>query len=520
MVSRSDRRRTEVNREGRAEVLAEHGTDGRCEKDVAHERSGSWGTEAQGTQSRDGDAGHHVRPEPNTRQTMSCTEVFLKLGEIAEQAARDPSRVFTTLAHLLTPDFLAAAFYRLRQSAAPGCDEITVAEYAVSLEANLADLHERLRTKRYRAQPVRRVWVDKEDGKQRPLGLLVLEDKIVQRAVVMILESIYEKDFYDFSYGFRPGRSPHQALHDLREQCMNGRIGWIVDADVSGFFDSIDRKRLQEYLRRRVNDGSLRRLIGKWLHVGVLEGGAISYPDQGTPQGGVISPLLANVFLHYVLDEWFVQEVQPRLRGRSFLIRFADDFIIGCEREEDARQVMEQLQERFAAQGLTIHPTKSRLIDFRSPARVSTRGDSRRGVTVPPTSHGTEEPRKGNGTFDFLGFTHYWARSRRGFWVIKRCTARKRLRRTMRALWAWLRQARHDPVPEQHRLLCAKLRGHYQYYGIRCNVESLRKVLTFARRAWRYWLSRRSQKSTIAWEKFELFLRKYVLPAPQIVHSI
>jgi len=516
MVSRSNRRPAEANRNRRTEVLAKHST---ADRHQDGKRSRNWGTIAQGTQPREGDAGHHVQPELHTGQTMSCHDVFRKLGEITQQAASDPNRVFTTLAHLLTPDFLAAAFYRLRRSAAPGCDEVTAAEYAEHLETNLADLHERLCTKCYRAQPVKRVWIEKEDGKQRPLGLPTLEDKIVQRAVVMILEAIYEQDFHDFSYGFRRGRSPHQTLKALREQCMNGNIGWIVDADVSGFFDAIDRKLLQDFIRRRVNDGSIRRLIGKWLHVGVLEEGDIKYSETGTPQGGVISPLLANIFLHYVLDEWYVHEVQKCLQGRSFLIRFADDFIIGCAREEDARQVLEMLRERFAAHGLTIHPTKSRLIDFRSPV-WATRDNTRHGSEPPDARSGLGEPSKANGTFDFLGFTHYWTRSRRGYWVIKRRTSCKRQRRAMRSLWQWLRQARHEPVLEQYRILTAKLRGHYQYYGIRCNIESLRKLWSFARRGWRYWLSRRSQKSVIPWEKFELFLGKYPLPTPCVVHSI
>lgn len=521
MVSKSERRRTEAIRQGGTRVLAEHSTAGRSDKEVATGRPGSWGTEAQGTQWREGEAGHHVLPEQQTPQTLSCTQVFLKLLQIAEQAVREPDRVFTSLAHFLSPDFLAAAYYRLRQSAAPGFDGVTAKEYAVHLEANVQQLWERLRTKRYRPSPVQRVWIDKEDGKQRPLGLPVLEDKLVQRAVVMLLQPIYEADFYDFSYGFRPGRSPHQALSALREHCMHGGLGWIVDVDVSGYFDSIDRSLLEVFLKRRVNDGSLLRLIRQWLAAGVLEEGKLSYPETGTPQGGVISPLLANIFLHYVLDEWFVREVQPHMLGKCFLIRFADDFVIGCQREDDARRLMRMLGERSTAHGLTIHPTKSRLVDFRPPPRKVGRTKSSAGGTDGPgPKPSPSEPSEGDGTFDFLGFTHYWARSRRGSWVIKRRTAAKRMRRGMHAIWQRCRRCRHEPVPEQHRALSAVLRGHFQYYGIRCNLPQLKRVYQWARRAWRYWLSRRGQPRAISWEKYELFLQKYPLPTPRIVHNI
>jgi group II intron reverse transcriptase/maturase len=394
---------------------------------------------------------------------------------------------------------------------------VTAQSYAENLESNLTDLWQRLRTKQYRASPVERHWIEKEDGSRRPLGIAVLEDKIVQRAVVMIMEPIFEADFHDFSYGFRPGRSAHDALKELRENCMDERIHWIVDADVSGFFDNIDRKLLQEYVKRRVNDRSLRRLIGKWLHVGVLQEGKLCYPDRGTPQGSVISPLLGNLFLHYVLDRWFVEEIRPQLKGKVFLIRFADDFVLGCEDESEARWLMGQLRERFASRGLTIHPEKSRLIDFRRPARTAAgRAKPSRDESSPKRGG----PSKGCGTFDFLGFTHYWARSRRGFWVVKRRTMLKRQRRAFRAIWVWCRRNRHMDLAEQYRRLCAKLRGHYQYYGIRCNLARMRAVWRHATRTWRYWLSRRSTRSDIPWEKFLRYLEKYPLPAPKIIHSI
>jgi len=339
-----------------------------------------------------------------------------------------------------------------------------------------------------------------EDGSQRPLAIPILEDKLVQRAVVLLLTPIYEQDFYEFSYGFRPGRGAHDALHALREQGMELRGVWLVDADIRGFFDSVNHGLLQQILRQRVNDGGIVRLVGKWLNAGIQEGSSLTHPETGTPQGGVISPLLSNIFLHTVLDEWFVQQVQPRLRGRSFLIRYADDFVIGCELEDDARRVLAVLAKRLAKYGLSLHPDKTRLVQFRRPPRGKTEAE-------------------GNGTFDFLGFTHYWTRSRRGFWVIKRRTARKRLRRSMLALSQWCRRNRHEPMAEQHKKLSQKLRGHYGYYGIVGNFQAIRAVYQHTRQVWRKWLSRRSWRSYVTWERFLELEEIFVLPAPRIVHA-
>jgi RNA-directed DNA polymerase len=427
--------------------------------------------------------------------------VTTKLQRLAEQAKHDPDRVFTNLAHLIDEDFLREAYRRTRKSSAAGIDGVTAQQYAADLDENLRDLHDRLRHGRYQAAPVVRVWIEKEDGGKRPIGKPAFEDKIVQRAVAMLLEAIYEQDFADCSYGFRPGRSPHDALRDLRRRCLTEGASWIVDADVSGYFDRIDRTHLREVLRRRVNDGSIMRLIGKWLRAGVMEEGVIHYPETGVVQGGVISPVLANVLLHHVLDEWFEQEVQPRLKGRSILTRFADDCVIGCEWETDAQRIMAVLPKRFSRFGLSIHPEKTVMIKFRRPMARMASGD-------------------GNGTFDFLGLTHYWARSRRGYWVIKRKTARKRLRRAKKSLWRWCRANRHLPLKDQHRMLCQKLRGHFQYYGIRGNSRRIAAVHYHAEEAWRYWLSRRSHKSAISWEKFQKLKKVFVLPAPRIVHQI
>ena len=385
---------------------------------------------------------------------MGSQTVSTKLSRLREQAEEHPERVFTTLHHLMDVEFLLEAYNGLRKDAAAGVDEVTAEAYEVDLRGNLAELRRRVHEGQYRAQPVRRVWIEKEDGKQRPLGIPALEDKILQRAVVMLLECLYETLFYDFSYGFRKGLSPHKALAALRELCFKTKVSSIIDADVSRFFDDLDFKQLNRFLDKRVKDGVIRRLINKWLKAGIVEDGRIYYTDSGTPQGGVISPLLANIYLHYVQDEWFMQEVQPRLKGKSFLIRFADDFVIGCELKEDAERVYGVLPKRFARYALTIHPEKTRVVEFTRPSR-------------------TAKSKGGLGTFDFLGFTHHWSKARSGYWVVKRKTKAKRLRRTLRAYWTWCRSNRHMPVHEQHRALSRKLQGHYGYFGMRGNYKML-----------------------------------------------
>jgi len=257
--------------------------------------------------------------------TQRSQTISTKLQEIAQAAERYPDRVFNNLCHLIDEEFLMEAYYRTRKNSAPGVDGITADEYAANLETNLAELHERMRSNRYVAPPVERVWIEKEGGKKRPIGMPTFEDKIVQRAVVMILEQIYSHDFHGFSHGFQAGHSQHQALRELREECIKSNINWIVDADVSGFFDNLDHGHLREFIKQRVNDGGIMRLIGKWLNAGVLEGETLMCPEKGSPQGGVISPLLANIFLHHVLDVWFVKDVRPRMEGRCFIVRFADD---------------------------------------------------------------------------------------------------------------------------------------------------------------------------------------------------
>ena len=450
----------------------------------------------------EGEAGHNAHLGGHMGGTSRSQTISTKLQGIAEQVIQYPDMVFTTLVHLVDVDFLREAYRLTRKDKSAGVDKVTAKEYAKDLDGNLAGLYERLRAGRYKAPPVERAWIEKDEKSKRPIGKPTFEDKIVQRAAVMLLGAIYEQDFCDFSHGFRKGHSQHQALDELWKLCTKMNTGWILDADVSGFFDNLDHGWLRKIIKQRVNDGGMLRLIGKWLNAGVVEGGVLTYPDKGTPQGGVISPMLSNIFLHHVLDDWFVKDVKPRMKGGCFLVRFADDFIIGFELEEDAQRVMDVLPKRFNRFGLTIHPKKTALIKFRKPGC-------------------RENKASGNGTFDFLGFTHYWARSRRGYWVIKRKTRRKGLKRFLKSLWLWLKMNRHLLLEEQHRTLCSKLRGHYQYFGIIGNYKAISVINHFARRYWKYWLSRRCHKGKIDWEKFlSTTLVKFPLPKPRIVHSI
>jgi RNA-directed DNA polymerase len=433
--------------------------------------------------------------------------VSTRQQRIAELAKQAPQMGFTSLNHHIDQRWLYEAFLRTRRDGAPGVDGQTAADYEARLRDNLQALLERAKSGAYRAPPVRRVQIPKGVGttETRPIGIPTFEDKVLQRAVVMALEPIYEQDFRDCSYGFRPGRSAHQALEALWQRTMQLDGGWILEVDIRKFFDTLDHAHLRSLLAKRVRDGVLLRLIGKWLKAGVLEDGTLTYPDQGTPQGGVISPLLANVYLHYVLDEWFEQEVQPRLRGRAFLIRYADDFVMGFACEEDARRVLDVLPKRFGKYGLTLHPDKTRLVSFVAP----TRGDRE------PAG-----PADRPGTFDFLGFTHFWGRSRKGNAVVVRQTAASRFNRVVKAITEWCRRNRHQPLPEQHASLSQKLRGHYGYYGITGNSRALATLRYVVTGIWRKWLSRRSWAGYFSWLRFERLRESLALPPPIVVHSV
>jgi group II intron reverse transcriptase/maturase len=425
----------------------------------------------------------------------------LQLLKVVERARREPEGRFNSLAHLIDVPALERAYHRMRKDAAVGVDGVTKEQYGQDLEANLQDLHARMKAKRYRHQPIRRVHIPKEGGKTRPIGISAFEDKIVQDALREVLEAIYEQDFLDCSYGFRPGRSPHDAVRTLDRIVHRGKVNWILEADIVSFFDSLDRKKLKEMLEVRVADGSLLRLIGKCLHVGVLEGVELSTSETGTAQGSVLSPLLGNVYLHYALDRWFERKVKPRLHGQATLVRYADDFVIGFEYQKDAKRVMDALGERLGHFGLTLHPDKTRLLPFRRPPK-------------------RQEGGKGRATFDFLGFTFYWARTRRGRWGMTCKTRSASLRRFIGSVYDWCRRHRHLPVAVQHKALKRRIQGHFNYFGVSGNFISLLRIIEQAKRAWYKWLCRRSQRKRLTWERFADLLRDFPLPKPRIMVSL
>jgi RNA-directed DNA polymerase len=435
-------------------------------------------------------------------------DVSTKQQRIAELARQSPEMGFTSLAYFIDIDWLREAYRRTRKDGAVGVDGQSGEDYAADLEGNLRSLLDRAKSGTYQAPPVRRVRIPKAGSatETRPLGIPTFEDKVLQRAVVMVLEAVYEQDFKDCSYGFRPGRSAHQALESLWQQTMATGGGWIVEVDIRKFFDTIHHGHLRELLKRWVRDGVLLQLIGKWLNAGVLEEGCITHPETGSPQGGVVSPMLSNVFLHSVLDEWFERDVRPRLKGHSYLIRFADDFVMGFTRDEDARRVMEVLPKRFEKYGLTIHPEKTRLVPFERPSDR-------------PQSSATSA-RTPAGTFDLLGFTHYWGRSRRGSWVVKRKTSKSRFRRGLAAMAQWCRGNRHRTLTDQHQALSQKLRGHFAYYGITGNADALNRFHRRVIGLWRKWLGRRHRGGPVSWERMYRLLERYPLPLAVVVHSV
>lgn len=440
-------------------------------------------------------------------ETSGSTTISTKLERIAKLAREAPTMAFTTLAHHIDIDWLREAYRRTRKDGAPGVDGQSAEQYAANLEDNLRSLLERAKSGTYRAPPVRRVHIPKGSGAEtRPIGIPTFEDKVLQRAVVMLLEAIYEQDFYECSYGFRRGRSAHQALETLDRRATYMAGGWVLEIDIRKFFDCLDHKRLVEILRRRVLDGVLLRLIGKWLRAGILEDGGITYPNAGSPQGGVISPMLANILLHEVLDTWFDREVKPRLSGQAHLIRYADDAVLLFASEKDARRVLAVLPKRFEKYGLTLHPDKTRLVEFRRPDRR------------PPPSGGGGSERPG--TFDLLGFTHYWGVSRAGKWIVKRKTAKDRFRRAVQRVVAWCREHRHDEVRAQWKALVLKLRGHNAYYGITGNAKALVRFRDEVTCAWRKWLDRRSQRARMSWDRMLKLLKLYPLPPARIMHPL
>jgi RNA-directed DNA polymerase len=419
---------------------------------------------------------------------------------IAELAKEDKERKFSSIAHLLTVEALHEAFQGLRKDASAGVDRVTHTEYATEVQKNLEQLHDRLKGGTYRAQPLRRIYIPKEDGRQRPISIPSLEDKIVQKAAVDLLNAIWEQDFLNCSYGFRPGRGPQDALDEVGRIICQRPISTILEADISGYFDAIVRSLLIEMIEKRVCDGGILRLIGKWINIGVIEDERLLHSETGTGQGQVISPLLGNIYLHYVLDEWFEAVVKPRLKGEAYEVRFADDFILCFEYREDAKKVLDVLRKRFEKYGLTLHPDKTRLMDF---GRQALANSEKPGGPKPAT-------------FDFLGFTHIGKRTRKGKFTIHVRTMRKRLRRSLKAVMEWCRDHRHDPVDQQQEALNRKLRGHYQYYGRSSNFRSLLEFCERVRKIWQKWLNRRSRGNPMPWPAYEQLLRRHPLLRPRL----
>jgi group II intron reverse transcriptase/maturase len=376
-------------------------------------------------------------------------------------------------------------------------DGQTVAGYGENLEANLQSLLERAKSGSYRAPLVKRVHIPKSETETRPIGMPTVENKVLERAVAMLLEPVYEREFLDCSYGFRTGRSPHQALDAVRAAVMRMGGGWVLDVDVRKYFDTIPHQKLRDVLGLRIRDGVIGRLIGKWLKAGVWEAGLVTYPEAGTPQGGVISPMLSNIYLHEVLDGWFEREIKPGLRGQAELIRFADDFVVVCETRADAEALLEQVTARFQSYGLAIHPEKTRIVDFRHPW----------------------ESEYNPQTFDFLGFTHYWGKTLRGGCAVKRKTKGKKFRAALGKIGEWCKQNRHAPMKQQHRELSEQVRGHYTYYGIRGNHPALACFCREARRLWHYWLGRRSREKADAGRLWKMLDEHFRLPAARLVQS-
>jgi RNA-directed DNA polymerase len=435
---------------------------------------------------------------------MSSANVCTKLERIAEQAKCHPDWKLSTLAHHIDVEWLAEAHARTRKDGAVGVDGQTAEQYEAALASNLQSLLDRAKSGTYRAPPVRRVRIPKGNGETRDLGIPTFEDKVLQRAVAMVLGAVYEQEFLDCSYGFRPGRSAHDALDALQNQLVRWAGGWLLEVDFRKFFDTIEHAKLKEVLSLRVTDGVLLRLISKWLHAGVMDRGELHFPGAGTPQGGVISPLLANIFLHEVLDRWFENVVKPRLDGQARLFRYADDVVIVFTREQDARRFLEVLVKRCGKYGLTVHPEKTRLLDFRGPDHRSSNDD---------------DDDDGPKTFDLLGFTHYWQRNLSKKWTVMRKTARDRFRRSVGAIRTWCKQHRHDPVPAQHLALSRKINGHYAYYGITFNWRALSRFLYCVTMTWWEALKRRSQRG-MPWRYMDALLRRLRLPQPRIVRRL
>jgi RNA-directed DNA polymerase len=454
---------------------------------------------AESTEGRGGTKGNAGLQ--STVRTQSRAAVSHAQKRIREAVNRNRKEKLTALLHHVTVDFLRAAFLGLKRRAAAGIDAVTWEQYAEGLEENLRDLHRRLRSGAYRALPARRTYIPKADGKQRPLGIAAMEDKIVQAAVVMLLTPIYEAEFLGFSYGFRPGRSQHDALDALAYGIKGRYIWWVLDADIRSFFDSISHKWLIRFVEHRIGDRRIIRLIQKWLSAGVLEQGTWSVTETGTPQGAVISPLLANIYLHYVYDLWAQAWRKRQAAGDMIVIRYADDTIVGFQHQHDAELFLHDLKERLAKFALAVHPDKTRLIEF---GRFAAERRANRGEPKPET-------------FDFLGFTHICGTKRNGQgFQLRRKTKRKRKQALLNEIAAELRRIRHAPIDEQGRWLASVLRGHYAYFAVPTNLPSVRALRHPVKVRWFLNLQRRSQRR-LKWRRMNVIVDKY-LPTPGVQH--
>ena len=437
-------------------------------------------------------------PECNASRTQRRVDASSALERVRQAAKWDRTQRFTALLHhVYDPRRLRAAYDALKRNAAPGVDGETWRHYGEQLDAHLQDLSERLKRGAYRAQPVRRAYIPKTDGRQRPLGVPALEDKIVQRAVVEVLNAIYETDFLGFSYGFRPRRSPHHALDALSVGLMTTKVNWVLDADIRGFFDTLDHGWLVRFVEHRIADRRIVRLIQKWLNAGVLEDGSRIQSEVGTVQGGSISPLLANIYLHYVFDLWVQRWRRREARGTVIAVRFADDFVLGFEHRAEAERFLAELRERFAGFGLALHPEKTRLIEF---GRYATERRRAGGFGKPDT-------------FDFLGFTHCCAKTRRGGFTVLRQTMRQRWQAKLQAVKLELRRRLHLPIPEVGAYLRAVVRGHVNYYGVPMNAHAITSFHRAVGRQWHRMLQRRSQTARVPWSRMERLIRRWLPPA-------
>ena len=455
---------------------------------------------AEAVEGRDPTKG--IAGQQTTSRTQSRrNDVSQTLDRVREAARKDQKARFTALLHHVTLERMRLAFHALKRNASPGVDGVTWEQYAQDLESNLVDLHRRLHCGAYRAKPSRRAYIPKADGRQRPLGVAALEDKLVQRAVVDVMNAIYEEDFLGFSYGFRPGRRQHDALDALATGILRKKVNWVLDADIRGFFDAISHEWLLRFVEHRIADPRMLRLIRKWLRAGVLEHGTWSMTEVGTPQGATVSPLLANLYLHYVFDLWIQRWRKTRARGEVIVVRYADDFIVGFQDGTDAQTFLHELRERLRTFGLELHPDKTRLIRFGKNARSNRR------------ERGERKPE----TFDFLGLTHICGRTHSGRFLLERRTMRKRMRAKLREIKEELLRRRHRPVPEQGAWLRAVVRGYFAYHAVPTNIHSLVAFRTQVGRLWCRALRRRSQRHRLNWTRMARY-RETWLPRARILH--